>query len=166
MINKIPEFIITRTFNAPRDLVWKAWTDPKMLIKWLGPKGSGVSLIKQEFQSGGVLHTKMQSEGGPVIYGKYTYQEITPPSRLTWLQSFSDAEGVNLTRHPFASTWPLELLTTVIFEEHGNKTKVTLNWVPLNANDIELKTFEDALPGMNQGWGGSFEQLDTFLLSL
>jgi uncharacterized protein YndB with AHSA1/START domain len=98
-----------------------------------------------------------------MIWGKFTYQEVTPPSRLVWLHSFSDEGGVNLTRHPMNPNWPLELLTTITFEEQSDKTKLTLTWAPVNAKRIEIKAFAEAMPGMNQGWGGSFEQLDILL---
>lgn len=157
-----PEFKISRIFDAPRPLVWKAWTQPEMLAKWFGPKGCTSTAVKQDLRPGGVLHTRME-QNGTTIWGKLTYQEITPPSRLVWLHSFSDEGGVNLTRHPMSPNWPLELLTTVILEEQGNKTKLTLTWVPVNASDSERNTFAEALPNMNQGWGGSFDQLDVFL---
>ncbi len=69
-----------------------------------------------------------------------------------------------LTRHPMAPTWPLEMLTTVTFEDApGGKTKLTLVWSPLNASDEEQKTFDAAHRGMTGGWAGTFERLDAYL---
>lgn len=155
-------FTITRTFDAPRSLVWKAWTAPSMLTKWFGPKGSKCEILKQDLRVGGVVHSRL-AMGEAIMWGKFTYQEITPETRLSWLHSFSDEGGVNLTRHPLNPNWPLELLTTVVFAEEAGKTKLTLTWTPRNAGDIECKAFEEAMPGMNQGWGGSFENLDEYL---
>jgi uncharacterized protein YndB with AHSA1/START domain len=79
------------------------------------------------------------------------------------VHSFSDESG-GLTRHPLSPTWPLELLTTVTFEDApGGKTNLTLRWSPLNATDEENKTFAAARDGMTQGWTGTFERLATYL---
>lgn len=76
---------------------------------------------------------------------------------------FSNEAG-GTTRHPLSATWPLELLTSVTFEEQpGGKTKVTLVWSPLNATDEERQTFDAAHDSMRGGWGGTFERLETYL---
>ena len=62
-----------------------------------------------------------------------------------------------------SSTWPLEVLTTVMFADLGGKTEVNLVWAPLNANEIEIKTFKDGKPSMQGGWTGSFDQLAEYL---
>ena len=142
-----PVFTITRTFDAPRELVWKAWTEPKLFEKWFGPKGTTGQVKTLDLRPGGILHSS-----------------VTPPSRLVWEHSFADAEG-NLVRHPFQAAWPLKLLSTVIFEEAGGKTRITLTWTPLDATETEVKAFEDGMAGMSQGWGGCFDQLDEFLAS-
>jgi uncharacterized protein YndB with AHSA1/START domain len=60
-------------------------------------------------------------------------------------------------------TWPLEMLTTVTFEEEGGKTKLNLAWVPINATPEEIQTFLGAMDGMKGGWTGSFDQLESHL---
>jgi uncharacterized protein YndB with AHSA1/START domain len=159
-----PVFTITRTFDAPRELVWKAWTEPKLFEKWFGPKGTTGQVKTFDLRPGGILHSSMKSPGGPEMWAKFVYREVTPPSRLVWEHSFADAEG-NLVRHPFQAAWPLKLLSTVIFEEAGGKTRITLTWTPLDATETEVKAFEDGMAGMSQGWGGCFDQLDEFLVS-
>lgn len=161
-INTTPEFRITRTFNAPRDVVWKAWTTPELFAKWFGPKGFSSTVKTMDFRPGGILHTCLKSPDGMEMWGKFVYREITPPSRLVWEHSFSDAAG-NITRHPGHATWPLTLITTVMLEDAGEKTNLTLTWVPFNATDLETRTFAEGIPGMNQGWGGTFDQLTSFL---
>jgi uncharacterized protein YndB with AHSA1/START domain len=84
---------------------------------------------------------------------------------LVWVNSFSDEAG-GLTRHPMNPTWPLEMLTTVTFEEQpGDKTKLTIRWQPLNANAEERKTFDAGHASMQQGWGGTLDQLAAYLAS-
>ena len=156
-------FTISRVFNAPRELVWKAWTEPERIGAWLGPKGAPPArVIQHDLRAGGVFLSAMKMPNGAEICGKFVYREVTPTSRLVWVHAFSDVIGV-LVRHPMSPAWPLEVLTTVSFADLGDKTEVTLDWVPLNASEIEIKTFRDGKPGMQGGWTGSFDQLAEYL---
>jgi hypothetical protein len=78
------------------------------------------------------------------------------------VNAFSDEKG-GLTRHPMAPTWPLQMLSTFLFETEGDGTRLTIKWVPLNPTDEERATFEAGFDGMNQGWSGTFEQLEAYL---
>jgi uncharacterized protein YndB with AHSA1/START domain len=156
-------FTISRVFNAPRELVWKAWTVPERISAWFGPKGfAPARIIRHEFCVGGVFLSAMKMPDGSEMCGKFVYREITPVSRLVWVHSFADVNGV-LVRHPMSPSWPMELLTTVTFADLGGKTEVTLDWVPLNVNELERKTFNDGKLGMQGGWTGSFDQLADYL---
>jgi uncharacterized protein YndB with AHSA1/START domain len=159
-----PTFTITCTFDAPRELVWRAWTEPKLFAKWFGPKGTTGEVKTFDLRPGGMLHSCLKSSGGPEMWAKFVYREVTPPARLVWEHSFADAEG-NIVRHPFQAAWPLKLLTTVTLDEVNGKTKTTLTWTPMDATEAEAKAFEDGMAGMNQGWGGTFDQLAEFLQS-
>lgn len=160
--NNSQEFVITRTFNASREVVWQAWTDPKFFAQWFGPKGFTAKVHAHDLRAGGVLHTCLTSAEGYEMWGKFVYREVTPPIKLVWEHSFSDKEG-NITRHPGHASWPLVLLTTVSFEAAGDKTTITLTWAPLNASETERHSFEEGMASMHLGWGGAFEQLDAFL---
>lgn len=157
------DFIISRLFEAPRDLVWKCFTEPERMQAWFGPKGSVVVSSTMDLRVGGTYHGAMRDEAGRVMWAKFVYHEIVAPERLVWVHSFSDEAG-GLTRHPLSPTWPLELLTTVTFEDaDDDKTKVTLRWSPLNASAEERATFDAAREGMTGGWTGSFERLSDYL---
>lgn len=158
-------FVISRVFNAPRDLVFKVWTEPEHFAQWFGPKGCKVRVATFEFKPGGIVHTCMGTPDGHEMWGKLIYREIAAPERMVYITTFSDEKG-GLTRHPLSDTWPLEMLTTVTLEDQGDKTKLTVEWVPLHATDVELSTFIGAMDGMSGGWKGSFEQLDAYLASL
>ena len=161
-----PVFTITRVFAAPRPLVWKAWTDPAMLVQWFGPKGCTATILTMDLRPGGYQHARMEMPGGLVIWGKYVYREIEEPSRLVWEHSFADERG-NVARTPFSGAWPLRLLSTVTFEELGEReTKITVTWIPMDATEDERKAFEDGMPSMTGGWSGSFDQLDRFLAGI
>jgi uncharacterized protein YndB with AHSA1/START domain len=160
---KNADFVIARVFDAPRELVWHCFTDPNRLKEWWGPKGCTIVASKMDLRVGGTYLGAMRDPEGRVMWGKFVYREIMPPERLVWAHSFCDETG-GISRHPLSATWPLELLTTVTFEEQaGGKTKVTLVWSPLNASAEERQTFDAAHGGMRGGWDGTFERLEAYL---
>ena len=160
---KSADFVITRVFDAPREILWKAFTEPERMQHWFGPKGSKIVKSNMDLRVGGTYHGAMRNPDGQVMWAKFVYREVAPPERLSWVHSFSDEKGA-LTRHPLSATWPLELLTTITFEEaSAGKTKLTLRWTPINATEEERKTFDAAHEGMQGGWTGSFDQLDAYL---
>jgi len=160
--NENPEFVISRTFDAPRELVWKAWTEPERLAQWFGPKGTKISSSKNDLRPGGVYHYGMRTPDGTEMWGKWVYREVEKPARLVFVNSFSDPEG-GITRHPFAPGWPLEMLSNITFDDDGGKTRITIRWSPLNASDAEKNVFREGFSGMEKGWGGTMEQLEAYL---
>lgn len=158
-------FVISREFDAPRKLVWKAWTEPERLQQWFGPKGFVGRTLKLDLRPGGILHSYLRSPDGMEMWGRWIFREVTVPERLVWIHSFSNRDG-GIARHPLSPTWPLELLTETTFVERGGKTIVTLKWTPHNATEEEIKTFNAAHEGMTHGWGGTFEQLAGYLKQL
>ena len=158
-------FVITREFAAPRELVWKAWTESERLQQWFGPKDFTGTTVKLDLRPGGTLHSWLHSPDGKEMWGKWIFRDVIAPERLVWVHSFSDKDG-GITRHPLSPTWPLELLTVTTFAERGDKTVLTLKWTPLNATDEEIKTFNNAHQGLTHGWGGTFDQLAEYLKQL
>jgi uncharacterized protein YndB with AHSA1/START domain len=157
------DFVISRDFDAARDLLWKAFTQPEHMRQWWGPKGFKVIASKMDLRVGGTYHYGLESPDGKPMWGKFVYREITPPERLVFISSFSD-ENAGVTRHPMAPNWPLEMLSTFTFEEQpGGKTKFTVRWTPYNATEEETKVFEAGRDGMTQGWSGTMEQLAAYL---
>jgi uncharacterized protein YndB with AHSA1/START domain len=156
------EFVITRVFDAPRELVWKAWTERDRLMQWFGPKGFTMAVANLDFRPGGIFHYCLRSPDGKDMWGKFVYREIVRPERIVLVNSFSDEQG-NLTRHPFSPTWPLEMLATTIFAEQNGKTTITLQWVPINVTEAEVQTFDTGREGMKMGWTGTFDQLAEYL---
>lgn len=157
-----PDFVISRVLNASRDKVWKAWAEREELMKWFGPKGVSIPVANLELRSGGVFHYCMHTPDGHDMWGKWTFREIVAPEKLVLISSFSDAQG-GITRHPLAADWPLETLSTTTFEAQGDKTLLTIRWSPWNATDVEIKKFNESHASMQQGWGGTFEQLAAYL---
>jgi uncharacterized protein YndB with AHSA1/START domain len=156
------EFVIFRMFDAPRERVWQAWTEPEHLQQWWGPKGFKVQTCKVDLRPGGIFHYGMQAPDGNAVWGRFVYREIVAPERLVFVVSFSDEKG-GVTRHPWSANWPLHVLSTVSFEEQGRRTRLTVKWAPHAATGLERKTFEEGRPSMQQGWSGTFEQFADYL---
>lgn len=159
-----PVLVITRIFNAPRELVFKMWTEAAHLVKWWGPKGFNIEVSKLNVEPGGEFLYCMKGEGFE-MWGKFAYIAVEPPKKMVFINSFSDKDG-NITRAPFSATWPLEVMNTLTLTEENGKTTLVLKGGPHNATDEERKTFEEGIGSMNQGFGGTFDQLDEYLTTV
>lgn len=158
------KFVINRSFEAPLDLIFEMWTDPKHISQWLPPAGFNMKYIKADVRAGGTSFYSMANAEGVTMYGKSTYKEISKPNTIIYTQVFCDESG-NVSRHPMAPTWPETMLCTITFaEEDPNTTRVTVTtevYGPATAAEIEM--FNMAKGGMTQGWSGSFNKLDEYL---
>jgi uncharacterized protein YndB with AHSA1/START domain len=155
-------FVISRTFDAPRELMWKSWTDSDRMAGWFGPKGVTNIHSKNDLRPGGVYHYGMRTADGKDMWGKWVYREIVEPRKLVFVTSFSDPK-CGITRHPMAPDWPRELLSTITFDEKDGKTTVTVMWAPINATAVERKTFNSSHASMQGGWSGTFDVLESYL---
>lgn len=157
-------FVINRSFDAPRDLMFKMWTDPNHVAQWVPPTGFTMEYLQVDIREGGSGFYRMSGTNGMTMYGKASYKEIHRPDRLLYTQVFCDEKG-RIARHPMAPTWPESMLTTVTLAEEGSdRTRVTVTWeVYGEATATERETFNKAKAGMTQGWTGSFDKLDEHL---
>ncbi len=163
-----PPFLMRRVVRAPRDLVWRVWTEREHIAQWFGPKGCTITTCQLDLRPGGTLLYCMTSPGADDMWGKWTFREVAAPDRLVFVVSFSDPAG-GTCRHPLHDGWPLEMLSVVTFEEHagiGKGTVVTVTWSAHQASAAEQQTFDDHHGSMQQGWTGTFEQLDAYLAQL
>ena len=156
------EFIITRQFKQPLEKVWQAWGLSEQIGKWWGPKGCKLDVHLFEFQPGGFFHYAMNFEGVPAMWGRFNYREIKQSQSIAWLNSFSN-ERCGIARAPFSDICPLEILNTATFSEKDGITTITLKAVPFGEADTERKYFIDLKPSMEQGYGGTFDQLADWL---
>jgi uncharacterized protein YndB with AHSA1/START domain len=157
------EFVISRVLDAPRSLVWKAFTEPERMREWWGPKGFTVIHSKMDLRPGGTYHYGLKAPNGSVMWGKFVFREVAEPDRMVLITSFSDEAG-GVTRHPLNEGWPLQMLSIFTFEEQpGGKTKFTVRWSPHNASEAERQTFEAGRDSMRMGWSGTIEQLEAYL---
>jgi len=155
------ELIIPRTFSAPKALVYKAFSKVEAITQWWGPKGCKLNVSKFDFSPGGIFHYNMEF-AGRVMWGRFVYLEMSEPDRIVFLNSFSDEEG-NITPNAFIPGFPLETLNIVSFVEQDGKTTLTFRSGPINATEEQQKVYDGMKGGMQQGFSGTFDQLEQYL---
>jgi uncharacterized protein YndB with AHSA1/START domain len=162
MANSATEFVFSRTFDAPREDVWNAFTQPEHLKHWWGTPGSSVEIARHDLKPGGLFHYCMKFPDGRVMWGRFIFREIVAPERLVWLNGFSDDRG-GLTRNPWVPIFPLETLNTVTLAEQNGRTLLTITVTPFNASEDETRVFAGGINGMRMGFGASFKTLAHYL---
>ena len=145
---------LSRVFDAPRERVWNAWTDPELVKGWWGPKGFTSPAGMIDLRVGGSYLFCMRSPEGKEYWSTGKYLEIEPPRRLVCTDSFADERGnvVPASYHGMESDFPLELQVTVTFEEEDGKTLMNLSHVGFPAGQVA----EEAATG----WSESFDKLE------
>lgn len=157
------EFVISRVFDAPRDLMWKSFTEPEHMAQWWGHAGVKIVKSDMDLRVGGTYHYGMQNPDGQIMWGRQVFREVTPPDRIVLISSFSD-EAAGLKRHPLAPQWPLQIYTIYKFEDApGGKTRFTVIWSPYEATADEQAAFDAGHASMTGGWSGVFDKLDAYL---
>jgi uncharacterized protein YndB with AHSA1/START domain len=149
--SKYPALTITRVFDAPRALVFKAWTDPKMLARWWGPHQFTNPVCEVDVRPGGSIRIDMRGPDGTVYPMTGTYHEVVEPHRLVFSTTPLGEDGEPM----------FEVLNTIAFEEIDGKTKLTVQ-------ARVVKTTAQAtqyLDGMEPGWSQSLERLEEILKS-
>ena len=148
--------ILTRLIDAPRELVFKAWTDPTQFAKWWGPHGFTAPVCKLDVRPGGEINVQMKGSDGtpwekPMPMGG-TFLEIVPPERLVFTaKAFPDGKG----------GWKLENRNEVAFADKGGKTELVLRVTVLKYSPEIVQ----ALAGMETGWSQSLEKLEKLVKS-
>jgi uncharacterized protein YndB with AHSA1/START domain len=152
-----PVLVITRVFDAPRELVWKVWTQPTHFMRWWGPKGFTVPFCTIDLRPGGVMHFCMRSPDGQDFWNKGVFREVIEPERIVSTDSFSDAEGnlIPPAHYGMSPEWPSETLLTVMFAEQDGKTKLTLR------HEVPESVAERS--GAVQGWTETLDRLAEYL---
>lgn len=150
--------LITRTFDASREHVWKAWTDSESFMKWWGPKHFSCSFCDIDFKVGGKYLNCMLSRDGKNFWSTGNYKEIVPMKRIVYTDSFSDEKGnVVPSSHYGMEELPLELEIIVTFEEFEGGTKLSLSHIGIPSGKMEEMT--------KTGWNESFDKLEKMLIA-
>jgi uncharacterized protein YndB with AHSA1/START domain len=140
---------ITRVFDAPRDLVWQAWSDPKMMAQWFGPRGFSSSVPQWEFRVGGALRIVMHGPDGNDYPMKGVFTEVKAPERLAFTNIALDGDGNHL----------LEGETTVVLSESAGKTTMLLTSRAVG----RVPMAPQMLAGMEAGWTQSIDKMEEIL---
>jgi uncharacterized protein YndB with AHSA1/START domain len=136
------ELIITRIFDAPRALVFEAWSKPAHMVHWFRPNGFTLPVCEMDFRTGGKYRLCMRASDGNEHYAQGVYREVVPVERIVWTSAFEDMPGS-------------EILTTVTFADHEGKTKITVH---------QTFSFEsDRTRGARQGWTETLEHLAAYV---
>jgi uncharacterized protein YndB with AHSA1/START domain len=162
-MDQLPTYVLERSFDAPRDLVWRAWTEPDLLARWYGPNAETIT-HKLELRPGGEWLVEMRW-GEAASFQRASYQEVAAPERLVWLHANADKDW-NAAANPRMPDWPRVLLTVVTFEESNGQTKLRLTWTPHDASEAEIACFAGALGSMDKGWSVGMEMLRALLAEM
>jgi uncharacterized protein YndB with AHSA1/START domain len=127
-VNEVERMVITRVFDAPRELVWKAWTEPKYVMQWWGPKGFTAPVCNMDFRVGGKSVCCMKAPDGQEFWNAIEYHEIVPQEKIVSSMYFADSKGNRVE----AEAYGIEheaidgAYDVTLFEDLGNgKTKLT-----------------------------------------
>lgn len=141
--------VIDRVFNLPLNKVWKAWSEPEGFKKWWGPEDYTCPFSEVDFRVGGKYLHCMRSPNGEEFWSTGVYKEIIPYKKLVNTDSFSDEQGNVIPAYEYnmPGEWPIELLVTITFEEHGEKTKLRIQHegVPDEMQDDCIRGWNECL---------------------
>jgi len=139
------ELVITRVFDAPRDLVFRAWTDREHTMQWLGPKNLTAVEFEMDRRPGGAWHSRMRSADGTEYSNRGVVREVVEPERLVFTFAWDNEDG----------TPGREMLVTITFDEHHGGTEMTFS-------QAVFESAEDR-DGHREGWSESFDRLAAYL---
>jgi uncharacterized protein YndB with AHSA1/START domain len=148
-VSEIERMVVTRIFDAPRELVWKAWTDPKYVMQWWGPKGFTSPVCKMDFRVGGKFLCCMRAPDGHEVWTGGEYFEIVRHEKIVYSMYFADAEGnkVEAAQYGIKHEAMDDAHDVVKFEDFGNgQTKLTL----IGNESMESAKDSGQLEGWNQ----------------
>ena len=142
------EIVITRLFDAPRDLAWRVWTEPEYIMEWWGPKGYTAPACTIDLRVGGTYLYCMRSPEGRDTWSTGVFREIQKPERIVCTDSFADAKGavVPASYYGMPPDFPREMLMTVVFEVQAGRTRFTLRHAGIPPGD----TRDSARAGWNE----------------
>jgi uncharacterized protein YndB with AHSA1/START domain len=156
-----PVFTITRTLAASKQSVFDAFSNADALAQWWGPVEAPIDVVSLDFRPGGIFHYRMK--GPQVSYGIFRYIAIHEPDSIEWVNSFAN-EKAEIIKAPFAGIdFPKEMLVTIHLSETDGITTLLLTSKPLHATENETSTFVAMTSSMEQGFGGTFRQLENYL---
>lgn len=150
------EIVITRVFDAPRNLVWQAWTEPEHVAAWWGPRGFTTTVLELDLRPGGLSRYVMHGPDGSDYPVKGVFREIVPGERFVSTDEFD--EGYQSEE---ADDLPSGMVITCQFDEVGEQTRLTLT---ISHPTVEVRRQHEEM-GVVAGWNSSLDCLDDLLAS-
>jgi uncharacterized protein YndB with AHSA1/START domain len=147
---------IERVFDAPRELVWSAWTEPDKIVKWWAPAHWNTTSYEMDVRPGGIWKYCMEADDKSMTScGLIKYQEVNKPELIVWKDHFTDKDGNILSNMPM-------MVSTIKFIEEDSKTKIM--------NTVQFEKVEDLekviAMGVEEGMGQAWDNLENFLSSI
>jgi len=159
----ITEIRIEKVFDAPREMVWKAWTEPEMIKKWWGPEGFTAPSAKIDLKVGGKYTYAMKGPEGSkwdrVMYSSGIFKEIVLMEKIVVTDYFSDEHSnkIEPSKEGQDADFPTEMTSTILFEEiEGGKTKLSIIY-PKPENEKQFQAILKS--GMKEGWLSSLDKM-------
>ncbi len=156
--------VITRLIDAPRELVFKAWTDPEIVKKWWGPEGLTPPVVTIDLRKGGGYLFSVEDPAGNRYWNGGVYREIHAPDHLVFLNYLADGKGnkLNPAECGMDKSFPKESLVTVTFDEEKGKTKLSIRYEPPSSETVREAMVRS---GMIEGWNSSLNKLQRLIES-
>jgi uncharacterized protein YndB with AHSA1/START domain len=153
------ELLISHLFDAPRELVFKAWTNPEQLVQWYAPDGCSIEFKSIDVRENGSFHSCIHDPVHGDCWIKGVYKEVVFPEKLVFSMELSNEAGTDVGSLEAGKPedWPEAILTTVSFSSIGNQTKLTLHQTV--AEEIAKQT------GAYQSWIKMFNRLNGLLIN-
>lgn len=154
-------FSFSYEFDAPKKLVFNAFSNAEALNAWWGPAEAKNSVISLDFKPGGVFHYSMDINGH-INYGRMRFEKIEPYDLIEINNAFAD-ENANPVPAPFDVKLPIEIFYRIRFNERNGKTTINMTGEPVGGNAEEVAGFKSINAGMEQGFGATFFKLVQYL---
>lgn len=135
------DLVLTRVLDAPREMVFRAWTEPEHFARWFGPASSTVLVAAMDARPGGVLHFRHSFPDYEDVWVRGVYREVAAPERVSFTCHFSDPAGGRADRPGF----PAEMTITATFAEEGGRTRLTIRQAGLVEDQGEVQGWTEGL---------------------
>ncbi|MEM7195264.1 MAG: SRPBCC domain-containing protein [Pseudomonadota bacterium] len=164
---RVEPSIIVREIDAPRELVFSAWTEVRHLSNWMFPMpGCRCEYVSADIVDGGSSLHKVTMPNGYEMWLYTVYEKVAAPDELVFLQYMSNENG-DILPNPRIPNWPKDMLASLSFEELAeSRTRLTFLWQPRNPTADEISVFEDSREDHGKGWGAGMDQLEIYLQTI
>jgi uncharacterized glyoxalase superfamily protein PhnB/uncharacterized protein YndB with AHSA1/START domain len=159
--NQVASLVMSHEFDAPKELVFKAFGDATALSEWWGPIDSTNTVLRLDFRPGGIFLYRMVRDG-KTNFGRFVFNKIEQNELLEFTIAFSDEQGKPI-KAPFDIPLPLEIFYRLRFTEEAGRTTIVLKAYPVDASTEEESALRSIKTNMQEGFAATFNQLARYL---